>query len=51
MVTVEDQVSDDEARVRRVARLFENIRGYALSAEDSRALIVEAITQWKSRQQ
>ena len=51
MVTVEDQVTNDEARVRRVARLFENIRGYALSAEDSRALIVEAITQWKSRQQ
>jgi DNA-binding XRE family transcriptional regulator len=51
MVTVEDQPTADEAVVRRVARLFENIRGYALSAEESRALIVEAITQWKSRQQ
>jgi hypothetical protein len=50
MVTVEDQPTADEAVVRRVARLFENIRSYALSAEDSRALIVEAITQWKSRQ-
>jgi hypothetical protein len=51
MVTVEDQVTSEEAVVRRVAALFEKIRSYALSAEDSRALIVEAITQWKSRQQ
>ena len=51
MVTVEDQVTDDAATLLRVAALFENIRSYALSAEDSRALIVEAITKWKSRQQ
>jgi transcriptional regulator with XRE-family HTH domain len=50
MVTVEDQVTINEAVVRRVAALFEKIRSYALSAEDSRALIVEAITQWKTRQ-
>jgi hypothetical protein len=50
MVTVEDQVTNDEAVVRRVAALFEKIRSYALSADDSRALIVEAITQWKNKQ-
>ena len=35
----------------KVIGLFEEIRGYALNAAESRALITEAIEKWKSRQQ
>jgi hypothetical protein len=50
MVTVEDQTTEDDTVVRRVAALFEEIRGYALNVQDSRALIMEAIERWKSQQ-
>jgi hypothetical protein len=50
MVAVEDQTTEDAAVVRRVAALFEEIRGYALNVQDSRALIMEAIERWKSQQ-
>jgi hypothetical protein len=51
MLAVEDQMVQDGALTRKAIALFEAIRSYALNAEDSRALIVEAIAQWKSRQQ
>lgn len=50
MLAVEDQPSEDPTRTRRILALFEEIRGYALSVEESRAIISEAIEQWKSRQ-
>jgi hypothetical protein len=51
MLAVEDQMVQDSPLTRKAIALFEAIRSYALNAEDSRALIVEAIAQWKSRQQ
>ena len=51
MVTVEDHVSDDPDVGGKVIGLFEEIRGYALNAAESRALITEAIEKWKNRQQ
>jgi hypothetical protein len=51
MVTVEDHVSDDPDVAGKVIELFEEIRSYALNAAESRALITEALGQWKSRQQ
>jgi transcriptional regulator with XRE-family HTH domain len=51
MLTVEDQTMEDTALTRKAIALFEEIRGFALSVEDSRAVILEAIEVWKSRQQ
>jgi hypothetical protein len=50
MLAVEDQTVEDTALTRKAVALFEEIRGYALSVADSRAVIVEAIEEWKSRQ-
>ena len=52
MVTlgVEDQTMDDPALVGKAAALFERIRGYALTIEESRALIQEALQRWQSQQ-
>jgi hypothetical protein len=45
MVTlgVEDQTMDEPVQVGKAAALFERIRGYALTIEESRALIQEAL--------
>jgi hypothetical protein len=51
MLAIEDQMVQDSPLTRKAIALFEAIRSYALNAEDSRALIVEAIEKWKSRQQ
>jgi transcriptional regulator with XRE-family HTH domain len=51
MVTVQDHVSDEDAVTRTVAVLFDRIRGYARPVEESRAILQEAIQQWKSQQQ
>jgi Domain of unknown function (DUF5753) len=50
MLAVEDQMQEDRTLTRKAIALFEEIRGYALSAEDSRALIREAIERWKGQQ-
>jgi hypothetical protein len=52
MVTlgVEDQTMEDPALVGKAAALFERIRGYALTIEESRALIQEAVQRWQSQQ-
>ena len=52
MVTwgVEDQTMDDPALVGKAAALFERIRGYALTIEESRSLIQEALQRWQSQQ-
>jgi hypothetical protein len=52
MVTlgVEDQTMDDPVIVGKAAALFERIRGYALTIEESRALIQEALQRWQSQQ-
>jgi transcriptional regulator with XRE-family HTH domain len=51
MVAVEDQPSEEPALTRKVLAVFEEVRGYALSVEESRAVMREAIEKWKSRQQ
>jgi transcriptional regulator with XRE-family HTH domain len=51
MVTVEDHASDEPDVAGKVIALFETVRSYALNAAESRALILEAIEKWKSRQQ
>jgi Domain of unknown function (DUF5753) len=50
MVTVEDHVSDEPEVAGRVIALFEEVRGYALNAAQSRADITEALERWKSQQ-
>lgn len=50
MLTMEDQTSEDHTLTRKALALFEQIRGYALNVEDSRAFIMEAIERWKSQQ-
>ena len=52
MVTlgVEDQTMEDPVLVGKAAALFERIRGYALTIEESRALIQEALQRWQSQQ-
>ena len=52
MVTlgVEDQTMDDPAPAGKAAALFERIRGYALTIEESRSLIQEALQRWQSQQ-
>jgi transcriptional regulator with XRE-family HTH domain len=51
MLAYEDQMHEDRTLTRKAIAQFEEIRGYALSAEDSRALIREAIERWKGQQQ
>jgi hypothetical protein len=51
MITVEDQTTNTPAVVDRASALFEDIRGYALSVMESRALIQEALQRWKNQQQ
>ncbi len=48
---VEDQTLDDKAAVRKAIALFKEIQGRALTTEESRALIAEAVEKWKSLQQ
>ena len=50
MVTVEDYVTDDPPVARKVVALFEEIRSYALNANESRAHVQEAIERWNSQQ-
>ncbi len=50
MVAVEDQTVDDKKVVRKATRLFRQIQGHALSIEETRALITEAIQQWSQQQ-
>jgi hypothetical protein len=47
---VEDQTMDDPVLVGKAAALFERIRGYALTIEESRTLIQEALERWQSQQ-
>ena len=47
---VEDQTMDDPVVVGKAAALFERIRGYSLTIEESRALIQEARQRWQSQQ-
>jgi transcriptional regulator with XRE-family HTH domain len=50
MLAIEDQTMEDTALTRRAGALFEEIRGYALSVADSRAVILEAIRRWSQQQ-
>jgi transcriptional regulator with XRE-family HTH domain len=50
-VTVMDNVSDHPDSAAKVIALFEETRSYARSAVESRALMTEALEQWKSRLQ
>jgi transcriptional regulator with XRE-family HTH domain len=50
MLAIEDQTMEDTALTRKAVALFEEIRGYALSVADSRALILEAIRRWSQQQ-
>ena len=50
METVEDYVTDDPTVARKVVSLFEEIRSYALNAQESRARVQEAIERWNSQQ-
>jgi hypothetical protein len=51
MVSVEDQTTTEPAVVDRTAALFERIRGHALTIEESRAIIQEALQRWNSQRQ
>jgi transcriptional regulator with XRE-family HTH domain len=48
---VEDQTLDDKAVVRKAIAVFREIQGRALTAEESRTVVAEAIEKWKSLQQ
>lgn len=50
MYNVEDQTQDDRPLTGKAVALFERIRGYALTIEESRAIIQEAVEHWKSQQ-
>lgn len=50
MVNIEDHTTTTPAVVDMAIALFEDIRSFALSAAESRALIQEAIRQWKNQQ-
>lgn len=50
MQAVEDQTSEDHPLNRKAAVLFEQIRRQALSAGESRAVLVEARDHWQSQQ-
>jgi transcriptional regulator with XRE-family HTH domain len=49
IMAMQEQASDDLTQTRNAIALFEAIRSYALNAEESRALITEAIGRWKSQ--
>ena len=49
MLAMEDQTMEDRTLTRKGIALFEGIRSYALTAEESRAVILEAIEEWKRR--
>ena len=51
MVAVEDQTTDGKTVVRKATTLFREIQGRALTTEETRILITEAIEQWNSQQQ
>jgi transcriptional regulator with XRE-family HTH domain len=46
---VEDQTTENRTLVRKAAILFDLVRGEALPRTPSRALIMEAVEQWKNR--
>lgn len=48
MSAVEDQTADNPELIREATVTFELIRGRALDAESSRAVIMEAIESWKN---
>jgi hypothetical protein len=48
MSAVADQTTDSAKLVREAAVAFELVRGRALDTESSRAVIMEAMEQWKS---
>lgn len=50
-VSVEDRTTTEPAVVDRIAALFERIRGHALTIEESRAIIQEALQRWNSQRQ
>jgi hypothetical protein len=50
MITVRDQTTNDPVVVDEAAALFEEIRSYARTVAESRALIQEALSQWKQEQ-
>jgi transcriptional regulator with XRE-family HTH domain len=50
MLNMREQATEDRALARTALAVFDEIRSYALSAEDSRALISEAIERWKTQQ-
>jgi hypothetical protein len=47
---LEDQTTQNREQIRKMAAVFEQIRGHALTVDDSRAVIVEAINRWKHEQ-
>jgi hypothetical protein len=49
METVEDHTTQDRALVRRAAVIFDLVRRDALPRVPSRAFILEASEQWKTR--
>jgi hypothetical protein len=51
MVTVQDQATTEPAGVDRCTALFERIRGHALTIEQSRTIIQEALQRWNSLRQ
>ena len=51
MYNVEDQTQDDQVLVNKASALFERIRGYALTIEESRAILQEALQRWNSQHQ
>jgi hypothetical protein len=49
MLAVEDVTEERRSLVRHAALVFDLVRGDALPREESRALILEAAEQWKTR--
>jgi transcriptional regulator with XRE-family HTH domain len=49
MVAVEDYVTDDSAVAGKIVALFEEIRSYALNAQESRVRLQEAIERWSQQ--
>lgn len=49
MITIRDQTTNDPIVVDEAITLFEDIRGYALSAAESRTMIQEALQRWKNQ--
>lgn len=50
MITVRVQTTNDPVVVDEAAASFEEIRGYARPVAESRALIQEALPEWKNQQ-